>query len=107
MRETPAAFEATIRYNAELFEATAIERMALHFEKLLAGAVADSSERVARLSLLPSAERWRLLEEWNDTRKSYPMIATLASTTCLRPRPDAVPRQPPRFIRINESRTKN
>lgn len=56
-----AAFE----YNTDLFDAATIERMAGHFTRLLAGAVARPEAPLRTLALPGDAERQRLLEEWN------------------------------------------
>ncbi len=56
-----------IEYNTELFDATRMVRLAEHFSSLLSAIVEDANHAVARLPLLSTAERHRLLVEWNDT----------------------------------------
>ncbi len=58
-------------YNTDLFEAAAIERMAGHWRVLLESIVAGPGQEIGKLGLLPSAERHRVLVEWNDTAESY------------------------------------
>ena len=59
-------------YSADLFDAGTINRMAGHFEALLAAAVADPACRFSSLPILTEAERAQLLFEWNATRTEYP-----------------------------------
>ncbi|NND90000.1 MAG: amino acid adenylation domain-containing protein, partial [Granulosicoccus sp.] len=51
----------------DLFEASTIERMAVNFECLLAGIVAEPGCRVSHLPLLSDVERQLLLTEWNTS----------------------------------------
>ncbi len=59
-------------YSADLFDAETINRMARHFEILLAGAAADPERCFPDLPILTEVEREQLLVEWNDTRAEYP-----------------------------------
>lgn len=59
-------------YNTNLFHATTIERMAGHWQTLLAGIVADPERRLAELPLLTDGEREELLVTWNQTSAEYP-----------------------------------
>src|ERR1044071_3154026 len=61
-----------LEYNTGLFEAETAARMAEHFETLLAAVAADPGARLSVLSLMPEAERRRVLVEWNDTVADYP-----------------------------------
>ncbi|WP_223635810.1 non-ribosomal peptide synthetase [Corallococcus sp. EGB] len=64
-------------YNTALFEEATLSRMAEHYTRLLAAAVARLDEPVARLPLLSEEERQRLLFTWNDTHGDYPREASL------------------------------
>ncbi|GAA6618281.1 amino acid adenylation domain-containing protein [Scytonema sp. NUACC26] len=59
-------------YNTDLFDASTIERMAEHFQTLLAAIVANPQQEIWQLPLLTQDERQQLLVEWNDTQKDYP-----------------------------------
>ncbi|HEU4768417.1 MAG TPA: amino acid adenylation domain-containing protein, partial [Pyrinomonadaceae bacterium] len=60
---------AGLVYNTDLFDTTTIERMASHFQLLLAG-IADNVDRpIGALPLLTATELRQLLVEWNDTAK--------------------------------------
>lgn len=62
----------TLEYNASLFARASIERMAGHFQRLIA-AIAESPEMaIAQFPLLSAQEREQLLIEWNRTETDYP-----------------------------------
>ncbi|MCL4875579.1 MAG: amino acid adenylation domain-containing protein [Anaerolineae bacterium] len=63
---------AAFTYSVELFSADTIARMAVHYQNLLQGAVADQDEALIRLPLLTDAEREQLLVEWNATEVDFP-----------------------------------
>jgi non-ribosomal peptide synthetase component F len=58
--------DVDLEYNTDLFDEARIERLAGHFETLLEGAAANSSEVVSMLPILIKAERDQLLVEWNE-----------------------------------------
>jgi amino acid adenylation domain-containing protein len=64
LTETDRGLAGTIEYSRDLFEAPAIERMAGHLTRLLAGAAADPRRRLSELPLLSEAETAQLLVEW-------------------------------------------
>ncbi len=68
LHDTSHGLRGTIEYNANLFDAGTIERMAGHLRTLLEGIVVNPEQRLADLSLLTAAERYQLLIDWNDTR---------------------------------------
>ncbi len=63
---------ARIEYNADLFDASTIARLAGHWDTLLAGIAAEPQCRLLDLPLLTSQERQQLLVEWNCTQRDYP-----------------------------------
>ena len=54
------------QYNSDLLAQATIERMAEHYSRLLATAVADPDRPISQLSMLSEAERQKILVEWND-----------------------------------------
>ena len=66
-----------LEYNAELFDASTIERLAGHWQVLLAGRVADPSRLVSELPLLTPQERQQILVDWNATRRDYSDVQCL------------------------------
>ncbi|WP_414620778.1 aminotransferase class V-fold PLP-dependent enzyme [Calothrix sp. CCY 0018] len=61
-----------LHYNANLFEAATIKRMAGHFQNLLKEITANPKRRLSELSLLTESEQHQLLREWNNTKAEYP-----------------------------------
>ncbi len=61
-----------LEYATALFERSTIERYLGYFRTLLGAMVADDSQKVDCLPMLPQAERQQLLYEWNDTRTAFP-----------------------------------
>lgn len=72
MGEVDGKLAGSFEYNADLFDADTISRMASHFQILLEGIVANSQQRLSTLPLLTQAERQQLLGEWNTTQTDYP-----------------------------------
>ena len=70
--ETSQGLVCSFEYNADLFEAATIERMAGHFQVLLSGIAANPEQPVYQLPLLTEPEKHQLLVEWNDTATEYP-----------------------------------
>ena len=61
----------SLRFNTDLFDGTAIERLGGHLQNLLAGAAADPHRRLADLPLLAPAEERELLVDSNRTAAPY------------------------------------
>ncbi|WP_234314334.1 non-ribosomal peptide synthetase [Streptomyces sp. NRRL S-575] len=60
-------FSYTLAYDADLFDTRTVERMAGHFNALLAGLVADPERAVAAVPMLSDGEFDRVVHEWNAT----------------------------------------
>ncbi|MEV5015470.1 non-ribosomal peptide synthetase/type I polyketide synthase [Streptomyces sp. NPDC053780] len=58
-----------LEYNTDLFDAATADRLLRHFETLLTALAANPGAALGSCELLDSAERRRLLEEWNDTAR--------------------------------------
>jgi amino acid adenylation domain-containing protein len=72
MAEGAEGLVGKFSYNADLFEAATVGRMAVHFRNLLEAAVADPEAPISRLPLLADDEARRMLVEWNQTLRPYP-----------------------------------
>jgi amino acid adenylation domain-containing protein len=59
-------------YNTDLFDAATIDHWLDCYQTLLLAIVADANQAVSRLSLIPEAEREKLLVTINDTAAEYP-----------------------------------
>jgi len=62
-------YTAGFEYNTALFDHATVERLAGFYLRLLGAAVATPERRVGELPLLSDAERWQLLEGWNDVNR--------------------------------------
>ncbi len=72
MAEARGTFFAWLQYNADLFDAATIERIAGQFVVLLEGIVVAPERRVSQLPLLTAVEQLRVLSAWNATDTAYP-----------------------------------
>ncbi|HEX8560148.1 MAG TPA: amino acid adenylation domain-containing protein, partial [Pyrinomonadaceae bacterium] len=79
MREAGDVIDASLVYNADLFEAATAERMARHLVALLSAAAQDPSLPVESLEVLSGEERHLLADVYNRTASAYPREASLAS----------------------------
>lgn len=70
--ETEEGLKGIFVYNADLFDAATIERMAEHYRMILEGIVANPDLRLSELPLLTEADRQQMLVQWNDTKTEYP-----------------------------------
>ncbi len=75
--EIEGALSADFRYNTDLFEPSTIERMAQHFQTLLAGIVEQPEQHLLALPLLTRQEHQQILIDWNATRQDYSGAYTL------------------------------
>jgi amino acid adenylation domain-containing protein len=67
LAENAGGLAGVVEYATDLFDGTTIDRLILHYERLLAAAVARPERVAAELPLLSPAERHQALAEWNDT----------------------------------------
>ncbi|MCP4661196.1 MAG: AMP-binding protein, partial [bacterium] len=70
-------------FNAELFDASTIQRLRIHFGRLLEAVVKAPDTRLDRLPLLGRSDEQQLLREWNDTAAAA-VPCELAHTACER-----------------------
>jgi amino acid adenylation domain-containing protein len=60
-------------YSTNLFDAAKISTMVECWRTLLEEVVADPEQRISKVAILPEVERQKLLVEFNQTQKSYPL----------------------------------
>jgi amino acid adenylation domain-containing protein len=65
------------RYNQQVLDRSSIDRMQEQFEVLLNDLAAGHDQSITSLSILPEAEKQRVLVEWNDTHVDYPQDVCL------------------------------
>ncbi|MEU8026034.1 amino acid adenylation domain-containing protein [Micromonospora haikouensis] len=84
----------SLHYDATLFTAATAGRLADHLATLLGSLVAAPDRPVSRATLLPAAERRRMLVDWNDTRVDFtderPWADRVADLAARRPDAPAV-----------------
>ncbi len=71
LEERSEELRGTFVYNTDLFDASTIERMAGHYQRILEGVVANPDQKLSELPLLTETERHQLLVMWNDTSADY------------------------------------
>ena len=71
MAETSVGLGGILEYNTDVFERETIERLGVHYQRLLEAIVADPEQRVGEVSLLTTAEERYLREEVNDTARRF------------------------------------
>jgi amino acid adenylation domain-containing protein len=71
LMETAEGLTGFFEYNTDLFDAVTIERLATHFENLLAAVVERPVQRLSTLPLLAPTERHQMLHDWQDTDMAF------------------------------------
>ncbi|MBV9109410.1 MAG: amino acid adenylation domain-containing protein, partial [Gemmatimonadetes bacterium] len=66
-----------VTYATALFERETVERHLAYLRRVLEEMVADESQSVDALPLLPEAERRLVLDEWNRTDAAYPDTSSI------------------------------
>jgi amino acid adenylation domain-containing protein len=72
MAETEDGMTGELGYNSDLFDRATIDRLAVNFQTLLAGIVANPQQHVGQLPLLSTIES-QALTDWNNTQAEYPL----------------------------------
>jgi amino acid adenylation domain-containing protein len=72
LEEVEGSIDGMLRFNTDLFEAPTVARMVEHFRNLLEAAASNPEVPVSQMPLLTEAERYRVVQEWNNTRADYP-----------------------------------
>nr|WP_267875255.1 non-ribosomal peptide synthetase [Duganella lactea] len=77
LRDLPSGIEGTFEYATDLFDRTTIERIAQHWQTLMAAMVADPGKSVSRLPMLTPADYRLLTKDLNATQRAYPSESLL------------------------------
>lgn len=75
--ERQDGLRARLEYSTDLFTAATAEGMLRRFKVLLEAALSNPDQRLARLPLMTSQERHKILEEWNSNWREYPKDKTV------------------------------
>ncbi|PZQ37745.1 MAG: non-ribosomal peptide synthetase, partial [Pseudomonas putida] len=70
--EHPGGLSASLIYSTDLFDAARIERMAAHWQNLLAAAIQAPHARLGDVPMLTASEHQRAISGWNQTGRKYP-----------------------------------
>jgi len=93
MGETERGWSAALEYNTDLFRSETMERMARHFQTLLARAIENPEQSVMRIAILDDSERQRLLD-FNERDRHFAgsslIHETIEHQAQIRPRATAV-----------------
>lgn len=76
--EQEGVFRFSIEYATKIFKKETIERISKHFTKIAQDVTTDSSILIQNLELITSEEKKQILEEFNNTSKSYPNEKSLS-----------------------------
>jgi amino acid adenylation domain-containing protein/non-ribosomal peptide synthase protein (TIGR01720 family) len=74
LNDVDGGMEGVLEYNTDLFDASTIQRMIGHFERLLSSATEVPERRLSELSILSAEERHELLVTRNDTKADVPEV---------------------------------
>ncbi|NER61599.1 non-ribosomal peptide synthetase, partial [Pseudomonas sp. MAFF212428] len=69
--ESAEGFSAVFTYATDLFEATTIERLALHWQNLLRAIATDPQQRISELPLLDTREQQANIQQWNPAPEQF------------------------------------
>ena len=72
MAETEQGLVGSLEYNADLFEAATVNRLAEHYRRLLEGLIANPEARIAEMPMISAEESRQVLVEWNQTAAPFP-----------------------------------
>jgi amino acid adenylation domain-containing protein/non-ribosomal peptide synthase protein (TIGR01720 family) len=75
--KTPSSIEMAIMYRCDRYERSYIEGTGRHFENILCAGLAHLDTLLSRIDMLSEEEKHRLVEEFNDTARSYPTGKTI------------------------------
>ncbi len=70
--ETDHGLEGLIEYSTDLFEVDTIRRMSGHYGTILDAIARNPDQNVNALPILTSAERQKLVADWNNTTVDFP-----------------------------------
>jgi amino acid adenylation domain-containing protein len=71
MREQDEGLGYVFDYNADLFDASTVNRMLDHFQNLLEGILANPDRRISDLPLLTPTELQHLFPDWHKSQKPW------------------------------------
>jgi len=80
MELTPLqGLQGRVEFNTDLFDRSTVELLIQSYRNLLTAIAADPATRIENLAWLDETARRKMVFDWNQTRRSYPREASLAS----------------------------
>ena len=67
-----------VEYNTDLFDGSTVERLGIHFTRVVKAIVTNPESLVRELALLSAAEQRQLVQEWNRSDVEHPTPMSLA-----------------------------
>ncbi|WP_143187463.1 non-ribosomal peptide synthetase, partial [Xenorhabdus eapokensis] len=77
LTETEAGLVGELEYVSDLFDAATVKRIVGYFNNVLTAMVADETQHIATLPMLPASERQQLLVDFNATQADFPQEALI------------------------------
>lgn len=74
----PKTHTINIEYCTDLFKKQTIERMFEHYINVIDNVISDNNVRISDISIIGEIERDKILNKFNNTKKSYPKEMTVA-----------------------------
>src|SRR5271165_5438491 len=75
--ERPEGLSLLVEYSTDLFDASTIKRLLVHYRVLLEAVAENPDQRIGELPLLTEEERRQVVVEWNNTQHDYPRKRSL------------------------------
>ena len=72
LTQAQAGISGVLNYATALFDRDTVQRYLGYWMCVLQALVSEDNPSITRVSLLPQAERQRVLYEWNETAEAYP-----------------------------------
>jgi natural product biosynthesis luciferase-like monooxygenase protein/amino acid adenylation domain-containing protein/FkbM family methyltransferase len=77
LEEQGERITGALEYDTDLFDDATAAQISKHFNRLLQAVVANPETRLAELPLLSEDEERRMLRDWNETARPYPLSKQL------------------------------
>ncbi|MDP6437281.1 MAG: amino acid adenylation domain-containing protein [Gammaproteobacteria bacterium] len=92
IRQAENGLDAMFEYDTDLFDEESIERLASHYQNLLAEIVANATAPIGDLSLIDTVERQALVDDWGRANGSVSDEADLGAMfeSCVCAHPDSL-----------------
>ncbi|WP_299258183.1 non-ribosomal peptide synthetase [uncultured Aquimarina sp.] len=66
-----------VNYNTDIYEYSMIKNLIQHYKNLIGSILEGPEQKIGDIDYLLEQDRYKLLDEFNDTKKSYPDYSTI------------------------------